>query len=146
MNETVSCLVVNAGVMVIIMNPLTKARANVRKWQIVGSFFAQRASDYAELATIELAETKATLLRELVAMVVLAVGILFTLSFLCFALIATALGTPYFLAVVWAIAAVWLMVSVGAFFALRVQLGGASHFVSLQDEFRKDMEVIKEAL
>ena len=129
-----------------VMNPFTDTRAKIRRWQLVGEFCAKRVGDYAELAAIEIAETKATLLRELIAMVALAVGVLFTLSFLCFAIIATALGTPYFLAVVWAIAAVWLVVSVAALIMLRAQLARASHFVSLQAEIREDMKVIKEAL
>jgi uncharacterized membrane protein YqjE len=128
------------------MNPLSRAQASIRRWKAIGEFCTTRAGDYAELATLELAETKKTLLREVIATVALAVGILFTLSFLCFALIASAFGTPYFLAVVWAIAGLWLIVSVAAFFALRTQLRGASHFDTLQSELREDLKAIKEAL
>ncbi|WP_236873515.1 phage holin family protein [Burkholderia sp. PAMC 26561] len=128
------------------LNPLFQAQANIRRWKAIANFCAARAGDYAELAGLELAETKATVLRELISMVALAVGVLFTLSFLCFALIATAFGTPYFLAVVWAIAGIWLIVSVAAFFTMRTQLRGANHFGSLQSELREDLKAIKEAL
>ena len=128
------------------LNPLSQAQANVRRWKAIATFCAARAGDYAELAGLELAETKATLLRELISMVALALGVLFTLSFLCFALISTAFGTPYFLAVVWAIAGTWLLVSVGAFFTMRAQLRGADHFNALQTELREDLKAIREAL
>jgi len=64
---------------------LRAREAKVRNWKVVGEFCVRRASDYAELATLELANTKATLLREIIVMVALVVGILFTLSFLWFA-------------------------------------------------------------
>jgi uncharacterized membrane protein YqjE len=129
-----------------VLNPLSQAQANIRRWKAITSFCAARAGDYAELAGLELAETKATLIRELISMVALAVGVLFTLSFLCFALIATAFGTPHFLVVVWAIAGIWLIVSVAAFFTMRAQLRGAEHFNTLQSELREDLKAIKEAL
>lgn len=112
----------------------------------MGAFCARRGDDYAELLSIELAETKAKLLRELIAMVALAIGLLFALSFLCFALIATAFGTPYFIAVVWGVAGTWITVSIAAFFVLRIQMRGASHFAALRSELRKDAQVIKEVI
>jgi hypothetical protein len=78
------------------LGSLTKARGRVRAWKAVGAFCAGRGGDYAELISLELADTKATLLREVIAMVALAIGLLFALSFLCIALIATSFGTPHF--------------------------------------------------
>ena len=125
---------------------LTKARGRFRAWKSVGAFCAQRGGDYAELLSLELADTKTKLLRELIAMVALAIGLLFALSFLCIALIATAFGTSYFVDVAWGVAGTWIVVSIAAFFVLRAQLRGASHFAALRSELRKDAQVIKEAL
>jgi uncharacterized membrane protein YqjE len=128
------------------ISSLTRARGRIRAWKAVSAFCAERGSDYAELLLLEFADTKAKLLRELIAMVALAIGLLFALSFLCLALIATSFGTPYFLDVVWGVAGAWIVVSVAAFFVLRVQLHGAPHFLALRSELSKDAQVIKEAL
>ena len=131
------------------ISALTKARGRIRTWKAVSAFCAGRGGDYAELLSIELAQTKAKLLRELIATVALAIGLLFALSFLCFALIATSFGKPYFLAVVWGVAGTWIAVSIVAFFVLRIQLRGASHashFSTLRAELRKDAQVIKEVI
>lgn len=125
---------------------LTKARGRFRAWKALGAFCAQRGGDYAELIALELADTKTKLLREFIAMVALAIGLLFALSFLCIALIATAFGTPYFIDVVRGVAGTWIAVSIAAFFVLRAQMRGASHFEALRSELRKDAQVIKEAL
>jgi len=124
----------------------TKAQGRIRAWKSVGALCARRGGDYAELISLELAETKATLLREVIAMVALAIGLLFALSFLCIAIIATSFGTPYFIDVVWGVAGTWIAVSIVAFFVLRGQLRGASHFVALRAELLKDAQVIKAAL
>lgn len=128
------------------LSSLTKLRGHVHAWKAVRAFCVQRGGDYAELISLELADTKAKLLRELIAMVALAIGLLFALSFLCIALIATAFGTPYFIDVVWGVAGSWIAVSIAAFFVLRAQLRRASHFAALRPELRKDAQVIKEAL
>ena len=94
---------------------------------------------------IELAETKTRLLHEVIALVALAVGALFTLSFLCIAIIASAWGTPYFLSVVWGVAATWLVVTIAAFLVLRAQRPGQS-FQTLQQELQRDVESVKEAI
>ena len=80
-------------------------QSKIAQWRHVGRFCAQRVSDYGELFQIELAETKSRLLQEVVALMTLTVCALFTLSFLCIAIIASAIGTPYFLAVVWVLLA-----------------------------------------
>jgi hypothetical protein len=69
------------------ISSVTKARGRVRAWKAVGPFCARRGGDYAELIPLELADTKAKLLREVIAMVALAIGLSFALSFLCFALV-----------------------------------------------------------
>jgi hypothetical protein len=58
--------------------------------------FERLCEDYAEWVTLELANTKATLLREIIVMVALVFGILFALSFLWFALISTSFGPLIF--------------------------------------------------
>ena len=88
---------------------------------------------------------KTRLLHEVIALVALAVGALFTLSFLCIAIIASAWGTPYFLSVVWGVAATWLVVTIAAFLVLRTQRPGQS-FQTLQQELQRDVESVKEAI
>ncbi|WP_250495000.1 phage holin family protein [Caballeronia sp. GAWG1-1] len=117
----------------------------ITRWRNVGQFCCGRVADYSALFLVELAQTKAKMMRELIAMVALAVGVLFTLSFLCFAVIATAWQTPYFLAVVWGIAGLWLLISIVAFLVLRAQKPVES-FKTLQSEIQDDMAAIKEAL
>jgi uncharacterized membrane protein YqjE len=120
-------------------------RSKVTKWRNVGGFCIERATDYGELLGVELEETRKCLVRELSALVALAVAGLFTLSFVCIAIIATAWGTPYFLPVVWGIAAMWLVVSIVALFIVRSQKPGRSLHL-LQKEIRSDLDTLKEAL
>lgn len=120
-------------------------RSKVTKWRNVGKFCVERATDYGELLTIELEETRRCLVRELSALVALAVAGLFTLSFLCIAIIATAWQTPYFLQVVWGVAAMWLVVSVVSLLFVRAQKPARSLHV-LQREIRNDLDTLREAL
>lgn len=115
------------------------------RWRNVSRFLTARLSDYGQLFSIELAETRARVTREIIALVALAVGGLFTLSFFCIALIVTAWNTPYFLKVVWGIAAAWLLMSVVALLVVKSQRPAKS-FGLLKDEVRADLETLKEAL
>jgi uncharacterized membrane protein YqjE len=119
-------------------------QSKIAQWRHVGRFCAQRVSDYGELFRIELAETKSRLLHEVVALIALAVCTLFTLSFLCIAIIASAIGTPYFLAVVWGVAGIWAIVTVAAFFVVRTR-HPAQPFQTFQSEFQRDLHAINEA-
>jgi uncharacterized membrane protein YqjE len=119
-------------------------QSKIAQWRHVGRFCAQRVSDYGELFRIELAETKSRLLHEVVALVALAVCTLFTLSFLCIAIIASAIGTPHFHAVVWGVAGIWAIVTVIAFFVVRTR-HPAQPFQTLQSELQRDLQAIKEA-
>ena len=121
------------------------AQSKITRWRNVGRFCSRRVADYGELIRIELAETKTRLLHEVIALVALAVGALFTLSFLCIAIIASAWGTPYFLSVVWGVVATWLVVTIAAFLVLRAQRPGQS-FQTLQQELQRDVESVKEAI
>jgi uncharacterized membrane protein YqjE len=115
------------------------------RWRNVSRFVVGRLSDYAQLFSIELAETRSRVIREVIALVALAVSGLFTLSFFCLALIASAWNTPYFLAVVWGIAAAWLIATVAALLICRVQRPAQS-FDVLKNELRADLETVEEAL
>ncbi|ANB72244.1 hypothetical protein AYM40_07625 [Paraburkholderia phytofirmans OLGA172] len=120
-------------------------RSKVTKWRNVGRFCVERATDYGELIGVELEETRKCLVRELSALVALAVAGLFTLSFVCIAIIATAWRTPYFLPVVWGVAAMWLIVSFISLLLVRAQKPGRSLHI-LQREIRSDLDTLKEAL
>jgi uncharacterized membrane protein YqjE len=120
-------------------------RSKVTKWRNVGAFCAGRATDYGELLAVEIEATRKRLVRELGALVALAVAGLFTLSFVSIAIIATAWQTPYFLAVVWGVAAAWLLLSIISLLVVRAQKPSQSLHV-LQSELRSDLDTIKEAL
>ena len=120
-------------------------RSKITKWRNVGRFCVERATDYGELLGVELEETRKCLVRELSALVALAVAGLFTLSFVCIAIIATAWRTPYFLPVVWGIAVMWLVVSVVSLLFVRAQKPGRSLHL-LQGELRSDLDTLKSAL
>jgi uncharacterized membrane protein YqjE len=119
--------------------------SKIKRWQNIGQFLLRRIDDYGPLFVIELAQTKNKIVRELIAMVALAVGVLFTLSFLCIAIIITACATPYFLTVVWGVAAFWLVISLAAFFIMRGQ-APAEPFKELRTQAESDMNAIQEAL
>ncbi|PRX32918.1 putative superfamily III holin-X [Paraburkholderia sp. BL18I3N2] len=120
-------------------------RSKVTKWRNVGNFCVERATDYGELLGVELEETRKSLVRELSALVALAVAGLFTLSFVCIAIIATAWRTPYFLPVVWGVAATWMVVSIVSLLFVRSQKPGRSFHV-LRRELRNDLDTLREAL
>lgn len=120
-------------------------RSKLTKWRNVGQFCVERATDYGELLGVELEETRKSLIHELSALVALAVAGLFTLSFVCIAIIATAWQTPYFLHVVWAVAAMWLILSLVSLLIARSQKPGRSLHI-LQQELRSDLDTLKEAL
>jgi uncharacterized membrane protein YqjE len=120
-------------------------RSKVAKWRNVGRFCVERATDYGELFGVELEETRKCLVRELGALVALAVAGLFTLSFVCIAIIATAWRTSYFLPVVWGVAAMWMLVSVASLLLVRSQKPARSLHL-LQRELKSDLDTLKEAL
>lgn len=120
-------------------------QANLDRWRNVGQFCIDRIADYGELAALEMDDTRRRLVREIGALVVMAVAALFALSFLCIAAIATAWGTPYLLTVVWGIAIMWVVVTLVSFFVARAQkLTEPLHIV--QSEIRSDLDALRESL
>ena len=119
--------------------------STVDQWSTVSRFCMDRMADYGELISIELAQARARLAREVIALVALAVAGLFALAFLCIAIIATALTTPHFLQVAWAIAAAWFLLCIVALFVVRLQKPSQSLRV-LQNEIRDDLRAVREAL
>ena len=115
------------------------------RWRNVLRFLAIRTTDYGQLLSLELSEARSYVTREILALVALAVSALFTLSFFCIALIASAWNTRYFLAVVWSIAVIWLVASITALLVFRAQRPVRS-FAVLKGELRSDLETLKEAL
>ena len=120
-------------------------QSKVNQWSTVSRFCMDRMADYGELISIELAQARAQLAREVIALVALAVAGLFALSFFCIAIIATALSTPYFVQVAWTIAAAWLLLCVISFIVVRAQRPARS-FRVVQDEIHHDLQAVKEAL
>jgi uncharacterized membrane protein YqjE len=114
-------------------------------WRNVGRFYASRVAEYGELFSIELEQARTRLVREVIALIVLAVAALFSLSFLSVAVIATALGTRYFVDVAWGVAGLWLVLCIGSYLVVRAQRPARS-FDGLRDEIRQDLETAREAL
>ncbi|MGF6936638.1 putative membrane protein YqjE [Paraburkholderia sp. UCT70] len=119
--------------------------AKVTRWRNVGRFCVERVTDYSELLALEVEETRKRLVRELSALMALAVAGLFTLSFICIAIIATAWQTPYFLPVVWGVAAAWLLVCIVSLLVLRAQKPAQSLHV-LKAEIHSDLDALRESL
>lgn len=115
------------------------------QWSTVSRFCMDRMAAYGELISIELAQGRVQLAREVMALVALVVTGLFALSFLCIAMIASALATPYFVHVAWAVAAAWFLLCVRSFIFVRSQKPSRS-FRVLQDEMRDDLQAIRETL
>ncbi|TDG03418.1 phage holin family protein [Paraburkholderia guartelaensis] len=120
-------------------------QTKLARWRMLANFALCRLGDYAELLSIEAADARARLLREFIALAALTVSGLFTLSFFCLALIASAWSKPYFLYVVWGIAVAWLVLSLVALCAFRA-LSPAPAFRLVKDEMRADLETLREAL
>ncbi|MBP0595405.1 phage holin family protein [Paraburkholderia sp. LEh10] len=119
--------------------------SKVTQWGNVSRFCIDRLADYSELLSIELARARTAFTREVIALVALAVAGLFTLSFFCIALIATAWGTPHFLNVAWSIAGAWFVLSIASYVVLHGQKPTRS-FDGLQVEIREDLQTLREAL
>ncbi|MDQ7977278.1 phage holin family protein [Paraburkholderia sp. SARCC-3016] len=119
--------------------------SRVTQWGNVSRFCVERLGDYSELLSIEASRMRTRLMREVIALVALAVAGLFTLSFVCIAIIATFWATPYFIHVVWAVAGSWLLLSICALVMFRLQRPVWS-LDSLQEEIRSDLNTVKEAL
>lgn len=120
-------------------------QSNLSKWHNVGQFCVERLADYGDLIALELNDTKKRVVREVGAVVAMAVAALFALSFICIAIIATAWGTSYFLQVVWGVAGAWLLVLLIAFLVARAQKpAGPLHIV--RSELRSDLDALKESL
>jgi uncharacterized membrane protein YqjE len=119
--------------------------SKMTQWGNVSRFCVERMADYSELLSMELAQTRTRLLREVIALVALAVAGLFTLSFVCIAVIATFWATPYFIHVVWAVAGGWLVLSIAALLVFFMQRPVWS-FNALREEMRSDLDTVREAL
>jgi uncharacterized membrane protein YqjE len=124
---------------------MMQIHSKVKSWRNVGRFCANRIADYAELFSIELEQTRTRLVRELIALVALAVAGLFALAFLSIAVIATALGTPYFVKVAWGVAGVWVVLSLASHVVVRAQRP-VRLFQVMREEIRSDLETVQEAL
>ncbi|GJH17535.1 phage holin family protein [Caballeronia novacaledonica] len=115
----------------------------IANWRRVGRFCTRRLVDYGELIPIELAETKKRVLHEMVALVALTIGALFTLSFVSIAVIVTAASTPYLVLTAWCVAGTWFAVAVIAVIVI-MSRKPAQPFQTLRQELQRDMDAIKE--
>ncbi|SAL01345.1 hypothetical protein AWB80_08111 [Caballeronia pedi] len=116
----------------------------IASWRRIGRFCAGRLVDYGELIPIELAETKKRVLHEVVALVALTIGALFTLSFVSIAVIVSTVGTPRLVLTAWCVAGAWLTVAVIAFIVM-MSRKAAEPFQLLRDVLRRDADAIREA-
>jgi uncharacterized membrane protein YqjE len=115
----------------------------ISNWRRIGHFCSTRLVDYGELIPIELAETKKRVIHEVVAMVALTIGALFTLSFVSIAVIVTAVGTPHLVLTAWCVAGAWLAVAVIAVVVM-MSRKPTEPFQLLRDQLRRDVDTIRE--
>jgi uncharacterized membrane protein YqjE len=120
-------------------------REKIARWRMVRNFCTQRFVDYGELFGVELAEAKARLLHEVIALVALTIGALFALSFISIAVIVTAFGTPHLVLTAWCVAGAWLAVAVIAAIVIVSRKPGEP-FRVLRDQLQRDAEAIKEVM
>lgn len=116
----------------------------IANWRKISHFCAGRLVDYGELVPIELAETKKRVLHEVVALIGLMIGVLFTLSFVSIAVIVTAAGTPHLVLTAWCVAGAWLAVAVIAMIVI-MSRKPAEPFQLLREELGRDVDAIREA-
>ena len=116
----------------------------IANWRKISHFCAGRLVDYGELVPTELAETKKRVLHEVVALIGLMIGVLFTLSFVSIAVIVTAAGTPHLVLTTWCVAGAWLAVAVIAMIVI-MSRKPAEPFQLLREELRRDVDAIREA-
>ncbi|AXK65055.1 phage holin family protein [Burkholderia sp. IDO3] len=119
--------------------------SRVRKWQNVAQFSASRLPDYASLAAVEFDLAKQSFLRDLILYALLGLSVTFGLAFVCVAAIVSAAQTPYLIETAWAIAGFWVLVSVGAFVAVR-RRDERGTFATLLGELQRDIQAVKESL
>ncbi|ACC74346.1 phage holin family protein [Paraburkholderia phymatum] len=120
-------------------------QSRARCWRNVGRFYANRVAAYSELFSIELEQARMRLVREVIALVALAVAALFSLSFLSIAVIATALRTSRFVYIAWAVAVVWMLLCAASYAVVRGQRP-ARPFKVVREEIRNDLKTVREAL
>ena len=122
-----------------------KLSTRIARLRNIGRFCATRLPQYVELTGLELSLLRARFFREMIALVALAVGVLFTLSFLCIAILITASTTRYFIQTAWGVAGAWLLVVVFALIALKSRRPAQTLLV-LREEIERDIQTIKEAM
>ncbi|WP_254224469.1 hypothetical protein [Burkholderia multivorans] len=69
----------------------------------------------------------------------------FGLAFACMAAIVTAARTPYLTETAWAVAAFWILASIGSFITVRVSARRGALSI-LREELQRDVQAIKESL
>jgi len=116
----------------------------IANWRRIGHFCTRRLVDYGELIPIELAETKKRVLHEVVALVALTIGALFTLSFVSIAVIVTAASPPYLVLTAWCVAGAWFAVAVIAVIVM-MSRKPAQPFQMLREQLQRDADAIREA-
>jgi MFS family permease len=111
----------------------------------VSRFCVGRFSDYTELFSIELRQACDRLVRDMIILAALAVAGLFTLAFMCVALIASFWITPYFMRVVWGVAGGLAVTVCRCFLGAQIRRPVLAAG-SLRDEVNKDLVAIRQAL
>jgi archaellum biogenesis protein FlaJ (TadC family) len=84
-------------------------------------------------------------IHEIVALVALLIGALFTLSFVSIAVIVTAVGTPHLVLTAWCVALAWFAVAVIAAIVMFTRRP-VEPFRIVREQFRRDLEAIHEVM
>ncbi|PRE11723.1 phage holin family protein [Burkholderia multivorans] len=119
--------------------------SRIRRWQNIAHFSATRLVDYTTLAAIELEVARKSFLRDMVLYAIVGLSATFGLAFACMAAIVTAARTPYLTETAWAVAAFWILASIGSFITVRVS-ARRGVLSTLREELQRDVQAIKESL
>lgn len=119
--------------------------SKIKRWRNVARFSASRLFDYASLAAVEFDVARKHLVRDVILYSLLGLSALFGLAFVCVAVIVGAARTPYLIETAWAVAAFWVLVSIGSFVVVRMRSGSGT-FSVLTEELQRDIQTIREGL
>lgn len=117
----------------------------VQKWRNVANFSTSRLQDYVSLIAIELELAKRNAVRDVILYAVLGMSAMFSLAFICVAIILSAAHTAYSVEVGWLVAAFWVLAAGGAF--LLTRLGrDVTTFSALSEELSEDLKAVRESV
>lgn len=118
--------------------------SEVQRWRNIASFSTSRLQDYVSLIAIELELAKRSLIRDVILYSILGLSAMFSLAFICFAIILSAAHTTYYVEIGWGVALFWVLVAASAYLISR-RRSDPGMFAALSEELQGDIKAIKES-